>query len=150
MRADWREGREDKVIDWLKGFRSDHALWQALSSEVKADLLRFEANLQLEITGEISRARQLAEEARGLIPSVSDVRLQALITYIETGPKSAIKLLNGLEDIASLNLKATLLLEMGRIDRCREVLSSKSAITQSNAETFRIRSLFYLLTKERK
>lgn len=148
MRQAWREGRKGEAVRWVKDLKDDDTRWPVLSPEVKAKLLRFEASLELDTTGDVSRAKQLADEARTLAPSDNDVRLRALIAYMETGPEAAIDLLTEQEDIDSLNLRAAFLHEMGRINEGRAILKVEGAGIEPNAETFRIRALSYLGTKD--
>jgi hypothetical protein len=135
MRAACREGQRDEAVIWLKNLRSDAAAWSVLSPEVKAKLLCFEAGLELDVTGNVSRAKQLADEARVLAPSHNQTRLRTLIAYRETGPQAAIELLEGQEDIDSLNLRALLLLEMGYADESLTVLNFEEIGFETNVGT---------------
>lgn len=122
MRQASREGRRNEAAEWLKGLRDDKSRWTMLSDEVKAMLLIFEASLELDRSSDIEKAKILAKEAHELAPHVGQIKLQTLITRKEQGPDVAIEVLNGQEDIDSLNLKAAMLLEMGRIEECLEIL----------------------------
>lgn len=149
MHVAWREGRDSDVADWLKYTKSDNVLWQSMSSKVKARILRFEALLTLELKGNVELAKQLAVDAQTLVPSDNQTRLQALIVYKEKGPEDAVKLLAGQMNIDNINLRASLLLEMGSADKCREELSKiDNSDVKPNAETFRIRALLYRVTKD--
>jgi tetratricopeptide (TPR) repeat protein len=123
MRKASREGRRGEAIAWLSDLRADAPKWKALSSETKAKLLNFEAGLVLDTTGDIERAQQLADQALGLAPSENQTRLRAHLAWRERGPEAAIKMLEGHDDVDSLNLKAILLLEMGHIDESLTALS---------------------------
>ena len=127
MRIAWREGRRDEAIKWIKDLRNNETKWQIISPEIKAKLLRFEASLELDTKGNVVRAKKLADEAKTLSPSDSELRLRALIAYYETGPAEAIKLLDGQEDIDSINLRAAFLLEMGRVGECQAMLNFKGS-----------------------
>jgi tetratricopeptide (TPR) repeat protein len=148
MRAAWREGRRKDAIEGLQGLKGDPALWPFLSPEVQAKLLRFEASLELDVTGDVNRAKHLADEARTLLPSDDETRLRAFIAYAETGPEAAIELLAGQEDVDSLNLRAAFLHDIGRVDEGRKVLEFEGSGVEPNAETFRIRALSYLASKD--
>lgn len=148
MREAWREGQREKAIEWLKVLKNDHVRWTALSSEVKAELLRFEAVLELDVTGDVSLVRQLADEARSLAPAYNDARLRALAVYYETGPETAMDLLTDQNDIDSLNLRAAFLLETGRISKGLKLLEVEDRNIEPNAETFRLRAISYLQTKD--
>ena len=121
MRKEWQDGNKSKVIQWLKGLKSGK--WPLLSPEVKADVLIFEAEIELKENGNIRRARELADKARSLMPSQNQNRIRALIAYHEEGPEEAIKVLDNQDDIDSLNLKADFLIELGRVEEAFEILN---------------------------
>lgn len=121
MRKEWQNGNKSKVIQWLKGLKDGK--WSLLSPEVKADVLIFEAEIELKESGNIRRARELADKAQNLIPSQNQNRIRALIAYHEEGPEEAIKVLGNQDDIDSLNLKADFLIELGRVEEAFEILN---------------------------
>ena len=123
FRTAWREGRKTEVVDGIRDLKSDSTRWNALSPEVRAKALCFEARLELDINGSVNQAKKLADEARALVPSDSQARLRALIAYKEDGPEAAVQFLEEEEDVDSLNLRAALLLEMGYVDECRAILN---------------------------
>jgi hypothetical protein len=148
MREAWREGKRDEAVKWVRDLQENEIKWQIISPEVKAKILRFEASLELDIRGDVNRSKQLADEAKDLAPSDAQSRLRALIVYKDTGPEAAIELLDGEEDVDSVNLKAALLLEMGCVEKCQAILNSPDVELKANAETFRIRALAYFVTKD--
>ena len=85
-------------------------------------MLLLEAVIELEENRDISRARELADKAQSLMPSQNQIRFRTLIVYHESGPEEAIGLLDNQDDIDSLNLKAALLLEIGRVEESLEIL----------------------------
>lgn len=150
-RLAFREGRSDEALEWLRKEKENEARWDALTPELRSRVLHFEAGTELEATGDVERARQLASEAREQAPGEDDARLQALITYRESGPDAAIELLDGHVDTESLNLRAALILETDRADRaqeCRAVLDVDNDRVEPDANTFRLRSVSYLLEKD--
>ena len=77
-----------------------------------------------------------------------------MIVYKETGPAAGLELLKAPEDIESVDLRAALLLEMGQADECLATLALtetghelQSHQLTPGAETFRIRALAHLATK---
>ena len=120
MRREWQKGHKSKVMQWIKGLKNDK--WPLLSPEVKADVLIFEAEIELKENGNIRRARELADEARSLMPSQNQNRIRALIAYHEEGPEVAIKVLGNQDDIDSLNLKADFLIELGCVEEAFKIL----------------------------
>ena len=69
--------------------------------------------------------RQLADQALDLARSENQARLRAHLAWRENGPEAAIQVLEGDDDVDSLNLKAILLLEMGRVEESLAVLNFK-------------------------
>ena len=132
MREAWREGRRGEAVKWVKDLRENKTRWRIISPGVKAKVLRFQATLELDITRNVVRARQLADEAGGLYPHDNDSRLRALIAYYEDGPEAALKLLEGQQEVESLNLKAAFLLELGRLEECQAILNFASGGLESN------------------
>ena len=130
MRKEWQEGHKSKVMRWLEGLRNGK--WPFLSSEVKADVLLFQAGIELDENHDIRLARELADKAQTLMPSQNQVCIRAMIVYYEEGPEEAIGLLDNQDDIDSRNLKAALLLEIGRVEEALEVLDFED---ESNGET---------------
>ena len=97
----------------------------------------------------------MVEEAHALDPADPQARLRALIAYRDTGSEAALTLLQGQEDVESRNLHAAILLEMGHAAECFAVLDFATTtlalpgqgLTPS-AETFRVRALAHLVTKQ--
>jgi hypothetical protein len=135
IRAGYREGRRDEATIWLKELKDDVAVWSVLSPEVKAKLLCFEAGLELDLRDDLNRAKQLVDEAQALLPADNQARLRALMAYKESGPEAALELLEGQEDVDSLNLKASLLLEMGRVEESLVILNFEEIGLETNGET---------------
>lgn len=148
IRAAWHEGRTGDALRWLAEFRNDPTTWQVLSDEVKAKFLRFTAGVELNTTGNIDRARQLAEEAAALAPAEADARVQAIIAHRTGDSATALQLLEGREEADSLNLRCALLLELNRVSECRTLLEHPTLHASSDADTHRLRALAALASRE--
>lgn len=146
LREAWREGRKEDARNGIIELKSA-VVWPFLHSSTKAKLLRFEANVVLQLTGDIARAKELADEAHILAPSDSESILRAMIAYTESGPEAALPILAEQQDLHSRNLKAAFLLQMGRADEGRAFLNVETIGLQPNAETFRLRALVNLQAK---
>jgi len=118
----FREGHKDKAIKWIKNLKDNGSRWLTLSKEAKAKVLLLEANLELGATNNLPLVKKLADEAESLAPAINQRRLRALIARFENKPNVALELLADQEDIDSLNLRAAILLEMGRVDECNKIL----------------------------
>lgn len=147
----WREGRTSEAINWIEEIKGDETRWRTLLPQLRSRLLRFEASVSLNVTRDVEKARKLADEARAEAPMENDTRLRAVIAYVESGPEAAIELLADQQDVDALNLKAGLLLETTRTDRaeeCRTTLAFRNMDLEPNAETFRVRALSYLVSRD--
>lgn len=121
-REHWRQGRRVEAERWVQDLKSNDIKWSILSAEKKAKVLCFEANIELTLRNNFTGAKKLSDEAYAISPSNNQIILKTLISYYENGPESAIKILEDHNDIDSLNLKAALLLDMGRVHECLAIL----------------------------
>ena len=124
MHEAYWEGREVEVHNWIRSLKDNTSAWLSLSNAIKATVLILEARIELVSNADILKAKQLADEAKEIAPSIDQVILRSLITYREEGPEKAIKLLEGRKDVDSLNFKASLLMDLGRLEDSLKTLSS--------------------------
>lgn len=148
MRSIWREGKRQKVRSWIATLKNDQDQWTVLAHEVQAKVLRLEASLIAEATGDLTRAAALVEEAHALAPLVDDTRVRAIIAYYKGDLEGAIHLLNEAVAIEDLELLAALLIQANRLPEAETALSSSVAGDQGTAETHRLRGLLRLLAKD--
>lgn len=124
MRREWREGHKSEALSWIHDTKDRN--WTYLSPNLKADILLFEARICLEDgVGGIEKARVLADEALVHNPSQDQVRTRSLIACCENEHEIALQLLDGRQDIDSVNLKAAILLDLGRVDESLALLDFK-------------------------
>jgi tetratricopeptide (TPR) repeat protein len=148
------EGRASEASTWVRNVREDAILWDTLSPPQQARLLTFEANLELSKTDGLARAKELADQAQALVPTENFALLRAQIALRTDGPLAALSLLDGQNDRLSLNLKATILLELGQVTESQEVLASllpsgdgrDEQLGAEHVETLRIQALGLLAT----
>ncbi len=148
MRTALREGREAETLDWVSRIKEDRKNWSILTPAVKAKILLLEAGLELDITRNVARAKELADEAKVLAPEENQVRLRAHIARRDSGTEAALSLLNGYEDVDSINLRAAFLLDMGHVAKCQALLNPESRTFEPHAETHRVRALACFLGKD--
>ncbi|MCC6189092.1 MAG: hypothetical protein IT318_08650 [Anaerolineales bacterium] len=142
---EWREGHKDEANSIVRQIRTRGATWSSLLPTARAKVLRFEARIALTSDNGLSRAKELADEAQKVIPGNRDERLEALITRSEIGPDAALQSLPpNTVDIDTINLRASLLLEVGRTEDCLRLLRVESLGLAPDAETYRLRALVAL------
>lgn len=144
----WREGRGREVKQKLAQIVNQQTTWATLESGSKARVLVLQAAVELDLTGDVTQAKVLADKAKEFAPGYNDARIRAQIAYRTEGFDQALALLQDRDDVDSLNLKAALLLEAGRLPECSAVIDSEPLVTGANAETFRLRSLLHLTQSE--
>ena len=132
----------------MQELKEDAATWNAVADDVKSNILRFEAGLELEVTGDVERAIALADEALAVNPHDDQTRLRALIAYTNDGPEAGLVTLRDTKSDDDLNLKAALLLESGRPEECLSVASVTADAKEPNPEGLRVRSLAHLAMKD--
>ncbi len=147
-RAEWRAGKKENVKHWLRSLKEDSSRWKLIASKIKAKILRFEAGLELDTTKNIRRAKEIADAAFELDPSVSnEARIRALIMRQEIGAKEAIGFLEHQNDVDSRNMLAAFYLELNDKENCQRILDDIFQQLEPNAESHRIRSLLLLVQK---
>jgi len=144
-----REGRRRHVFEQIERLKTDETRWQVLPNNIKAKILRVEASLVLDANGDITNSKLLADAAKELSPNDDESRIRARIARHEYGPAEALSILGNPDSIEGINLKTIFLLELGLIDDCKEILLDLDEDRfQPNTETFRIRALYYLITRD--
>ena len=145
MKSVWREGRKEAVRLWLYQVRSDQIVWERLPPSIRARILRFEARVKLDLTHDTYHATQLADEADRLAPNDPDYITQAFIAFYEHDIERALACIADSDDAKHANLRASFLLELGRIDEARAMLQRAEAALGPNDETFRLSALLALV-----
>ncbi len=141
MKQAWREGRKEAVRVWLYQVKSDQVVWERLAPLIRARVLRFEARVKLDLTHKTYLATQLADEADRLTPDDPDYIIQAFIAFYEHDAERGLACIPDRDDAKHANLRASFLLELGRIDEARAMLQRADAALGPNAETFRLSAL---------
>ena len=140
-RRNWREGRTDETAVWIAKTKSRPSSWTALREETKAKVLRLEAGLALE-RGENPRiAETLADEALEIFPKDDQVRVRALIATYRRDNKDALSFLAKAKSPDDLNLKAAILLDMGRVEESIRFARRSLKKDPSHADSLRTLAL---------
>lgn len=147
-RNEWRTGKKQNVRLWLQSLKEDRRRWDVIAPKVKAKILRFEAGLELDTTNNVKRAKEMADEAFALDPSISnEAKIRALIARHEFGAKEAIGSLERQSDIDSRNLLAAFYLELNDKANCQRIIDDIFQRFEPNAESHRVKALLLLVQK---
>lgn len=139
-RQAWREGGRSDAFATVRKIREPEAAWRALTPEVKGKIIRFEASVLLRIGGDLEEVRRLAAESELFDPNNSGV-LRVLIEHAVNGSEAALALIPDVDDPVLLELRAGLLLEVGRTDESLATLDRLEARSGATAEGYRLRAL---------
>jgi hypothetical protein len=138
LRAQWRAGKKATVQGELSRLQ-ESTRWAVLPSEVKATILRFEAQIRLE-TGDVDEAKKFSLQAAALNPTANK-RLEALLLRSENKHDEAIKLLEGSSDPETIALYGAFLLEEGKEREALDELERASGLP----EYHRLRALVFVV-----
>lgn len=146
-RAAWNEGKRQQAMAWLRDLRSDSIRWAALPQSLRAPIVKFEAIIELETTGELQRVTELLTEAHALDSDVNLAQVEAMVVCRQSGPEPALAHLEGEQDIDGINLRGALQLDMGDVDEALATLDPAAMLVEPNADTYRLRTLAFLLAR---
>lgn len=145
MRDLWRNGDTPRVIEWLSQI-SNQDRFSSLRGETRARIKRFQASVELNINRDLSKAKELLNEAKSLESSESSLGLEALIIYFEYGPEKAVEKLEEFNVPSDRLLKAKFLLELGQIEEAEATY--KTIENKDDPDYFLVESLIGLARKD--
>lgn len=131
-RESWREGSRAEATKWIADLKANSAFWPILPVVVKANVLRFEAGIELDMNGDTGIAKTLIDEADALSPTQDSVRVRAMIALKEHGLERALAILGDSTTADSVNLQAALLIAHGESRRALELLETIGAAETEN------------------
>jgi tetratricopeptide (TPR) repeat protein len=146
IRECYREGRRREAYERVQTLRQEES-WDILESSLQARILRILATYALNLDGDASLARDLADMARSLDPSSDDTVFRTLLKYHTEGAESALREVGHPGTLDTINLEVSLLLlGLGKTDEALAKLANLPQGLEPNAETRRLHALA-LLTK---
>ncbi len=144
IRESYREGRRREAYARVQAFRQEES-WDILEKPLQARILRILATYALNLDGDASMARELADIARSLDPSSDDTVFRTLLKYRTEGAESALRAIGCPRTLDTINLEvALLLLGLGKTDDALAKLASLPQGLEPNAETRRLHALALL------
>jgi hypothetical protein len=146
IRESYREGRRREAYARVQALRQEESC-DILEKPLQARILRILATYVLNLDGDASMARELADVARSLDPSSDDTVFRVLLKYRTEGAESALREVGHPSTLDTINLSVSLLLlGLGKTDEALAKLASLPQGLEPNAETRRLHALA-LLTK---
>lgn len=143
-----REGHLSAARAWAEDVVNTPARFRALDSPVAARVLRFAANVALD-AGDVEIAEVRIAEARSLDPDGSDVRMRAALLARRGDVPAALELLRDSPEVAAQQMRASLLLSLGRADEAETVLDTTAPVAPDEiADGLRLRALARLAARD--
>jgi tetratricopeptide (TPR) repeat protein len=140
-----REGRHGECRALLADLKASPR-WELLAAAERARVLILEARLELSGGATPESVSSLIAEAQALDPKSTDVtRLRLSVAAASEGPASVLPLLNEGGSLELIQLRAALLLDQNSPQEALDVLAG----CDGNGETWRLRTLAYLLLEQR-
>jgi len=147
FREQYRQGKHCQA---LKGIRSlyneDEEEWKLLDRFARGQILRILALYILNVENDVDKAAEIAAKAKENDPEGDDTILQAMLVYHRDGPEAALPIIGASSTLDAINLRASLLFELGKINDVLEFLSTLPDDINPNAETKRMQSLSLLVS----
>jgi len=135
-----REGKAQEAYELLVRMQHD-TTWQYVEKPVRARALRVMAAIAVNARNDFETARQLAHAAAEIDPSGDDTTIRTLLRLHGDGPDTALGEIGEVNDTDKLNLKASLLINVQRIDEALAVINHPPDGVQPDIETKRLHAL---------
>jgi hypothetical protein len=146
FREQYRQGKRRHALDGICSlYNGSQEEWKLLDKFAQGQILRILALYILNIENDVEKATEIAAKAKENDPEGDDTILQAMLVYHRDGPEAALSVIGASSTLDAINLRASLLFELGKINDVLEFLSTLPHDIKPNAETRRIQSLSFLI-----
>jgi|GEM_PF-1675914 len=147
FREQYRQGKHRHALAGIRSiYNKSQEKWQLLDGFARGQILRILALYILNVENDVEKATEIASKARENDPEGDDTILQAMLVYHRNGPEAALPIIGASSTLDAINLRASLLFELGKINDVLELLSTLPHDFKPNAETKRIQSLSFLIS----
>lgn len=142
QRTQWREGNRKPVIEWIAGVKRNTEEWSAISSELRANIIRLEAVVNIDYLENYQTASELLDEAKEIDPDGFDFRIRANIAFHLHGPQAGLEIMGDKQDIDSLCTRASFYLQLSQPTEAISLLADSE--DSRNVEVHRLLALGFL------
>jgi len=144
----WREGKKKSVIEWINDKKSNVDEWKAIDVKTKAGIIRLESIANIDYFEDFDKADHLLKEAKELDPEGFDKKLWAILALHRSGLEDGLIALGDADDIDSKCVRASLMLQQGRLSEAISILEQVQGETNNNAEVFRLLALSHMEARD--
>jgi uncharacterized protein YfkK (UPF0435 family)/tetratricopeptide (TPR) repeat protein len=142
IRQTTRSGQWQKAIDDFTELKSSHFIH--LNQQAKAEMLSLEIRISFPHRMDSAQARELLKQIHSYDRHFDAAYLDALVTSSESGFEAGLKLLDACHSTATLNLKLSFLINLGRFDEAAQIYEDHPNKLNFDTETKRLYSLILL------
>jgi hypothetical protein len=149
FREQYRQGKHRYALDGIHGiYNESQEKWKLLDKFARGQILRILALYVLNVENDVEKATEIAAKAKRNDPEGDDTILQAMLVYHRDGPEAALPVIGASSTLDAINLRASLLFELGKFADIVKLLNTLPKDIKANAETKRIQSLLFLVSGE--
>ncbi len=149
IREIYREGRQRQALrEILQLCNEDAPEWRTIDVQVRGRILRTKALYLLNVENDVTQATAVAQKAKDSDPVGDDAIVRAMITYHTDGPEAALKIAESSDSAELTNLRAGLLLELGRPEGALSLVESLVESSQVGTEAKRLKCIASLASRD--
>lgn len=147
FREQYRQGKRRHALDGICSlYNESQEEWKLLDKFARGQILRILALYILNIENDVEKATEITAKAKENDPEGDDTILQAILVYHKEGPELALPIISASSILDAINLRASLLFELGEFADVLKLLNTLPDDIKPNAETKRIQSLLFLVS----
>jgi tetratricopeptide (TPR) repeat protein len=147
FREQYRQGKRRHALDSICSlYNESQETWKLLDKFARGQILRILALYILNIENDVDKATGIAAKAKENDPEGDDTVLRAILAYHKDGPEAALPIICASSTLDAINLRASLLFELGKFDDVVKLLNALPEDIKPNAETKRMQSLSFLVS----
>jgi len=149
FREQYRQGKRRYALDGICSlYNESQKEWKLLDKFTRGQILRILALYILNVENDVEKATEIAAKAKRNDPEGDDTILQAMLVYHRDGPEAALPVIGASFTLDAINLRASLLFELGKFADIVKLLNTLPKDIKPNTETKRIQSLLFLVSGE--
>ena len=147
FREQYRQGKRRHALDSICNlYNESQETWKLLDKFARGQILRILALYILNIENDVDKATGIAAKAKENDPEGDDTVLRAILAYHKDGPEAALPIICASSTLDAINLRASLLFELGKFADVVKLLNALPENIKPNAETKRMQSLSFLVS----
>ncbi|MFH1080523.1 MAG: hypothetical protein V1766_09750 [Pseudomonadota bacterium] len=147
FREQYRLGKRCQALQGIRSlYIEDEEEWKLLDRFARGQILRILSLYILNVENDVEKATAIAAKVKENDPEGDDTILRAMLVYHRDGPEAALPIIGASSTLDAINLRASLLFELGKFTDVLKLLNTLPNDIKPNAETKRMQSLSFLVS----